>query len=124
MQHNKEQANAPDLPPELLTKIAGITKIIGMEDPSAMPSPEPNCNCFHCQIARAMRGKKKEDEEEIVTDADLQFRTWEIEHKEKNLYLVTNPLDDKEHYNVFLGDPIGCTCGEKNCEHIRAVLQS
>ena len=40
------------------------------------------------------------------------------------LIVVTNPLDANEHYNVFLGDPIGCTCGQKNCEHIRAVLNS
>jgi hypothetical protein len=35
-----------------------------------------------------------------------------------------NPLDHKEHYNVFLGDPIGCSCGNNNCEHIQAVLKS
>ncbi|NGX33463.1 MAG: hypothetical protein K1060chlam4_01531, partial [Candidatus Anoxychlamydiales bacterium] len=40
------------------------------------------------------------------------------------LYRVTNPLDENEHYSVFLKDPIGCTCGKKNCEHVKAVLNS
>ena len=35
-----------------------------------------------------------------------------------------DPLDPNEHYNVFLGTPLGCTCGEKDCEHIRAVLST
>ena len=62
--------------------------------------------------------------EEKIDDLDLVFRDWEIKELSNNLYTVTNPLDLNEHYNVFLGEPIGCTCGHKNCEHIKAVLQS
>ena len=70
--------------------------------------------------------KKKQTEEplEEVTDEDLKFRTWDIKQPGKKLYLVTNPLDNNENYNVFLGKPVGCTCGQKYCEHIKAVLNS
>ena len=129
MQHNPEKANAPDLPEEVIKKITSISKVIGMEVNDAMPQAEPHCNCVHCQIARALSGVSKKEnlefdpEEEVSTD-DLKFREWDILQKSENLYLVTNPLDAKESYNVFLGNPIGCTCGHKNCEHLRAVLNS
>jgi hypothetical protein len=64
------------------------------------------------------------EEIEEVSDEDLKFRDWEIKQTAEQLYTVTNPLDANEHYNVFLGSPLGCTCGDKNCEHIRAVLTS
>lgn len=131
LQHNSEQSNAPDLPKEILNKIAAISKSVGMDDPNLLPKPEPHCNCFHCQISRAIQsGDEAEEEviekneEELVTDADLKFRLWDISQTSDKLFLVTNPMDSKEHYSVFLGEPIGCTCGEKNCEHIRAVLNS
>ena len=62
--------------------------------------------------------------EEEITEDDLKFRNWDIRQTADKLYAVTNPLDENEHYSVFLGTPLGCTCGEKNCEHIRAVLNS
>jgi hypothetical protein len=64
------------------------------------------------------------DDMEEISDDDLKFRDWEIAQTEANLYSVTNPLDPSEHYSVFLGEPLGCTCGSKNCEHIKAVLKS
>jgi hypothetical protein len=129
LQHNSEQANTPDLPPDLLEKVSSLAKTIGVDDPRAIPQPEPHCNCFYCQIARAMRlgieekGQEKE-KEEIVSDEDLKFRTWDISQAGDKLFTVTNPIDAKEHYSVYLGDPLGCTCGQNHCEHIRAVLNS
>lgn len=120
MQHNPEQANMPPFPPEVLEKIVAVARAFGVEDLSPFPKPEPHCNCIYCQFTRAFQGK----EEETVSDSDLKFRNWEIEQKGEKLYLVTNPLDKEEHYNVFLGEPLGCTCGHKNCEHICAVLNS
>ena len=130
--HNPEQKNAPDLPPEMIEKITAISKVIGVEDKNAMPKPEPHCNCFHCQIAKALQKTSGNEnfpnnlvsEEDIVSEEDLKFRSWDIKQVGENLYTVVNPLDLKEQYNVFLGKPIGCTCGEKNCEHLRAVLNS
>ena len=58
------------------------------------------------------------------SEDDLKFRDWDIEQKSEELYEVTNPIDQNEHYQVFLGNPVGCTCGKKNCEHIRTVLNS
>jgi hypothetical protein len=131
LQHNPEQADSPDLPSDLIHKIAQLSQAIGIDDPNALPQPEPHCNCMHCQIAKAMQkaiNKVTEQEpevsEEIVTDEDLTFRSWDIAQKDKQLFIVSNPIELKEQYTVFLGEPMGCTCGEKHCEHIRAVLHS
>jgi len=125
LQHNMEQANSPDLPPELVEKIRELAKTINIDDLSVIPKPEPHCNCPHCQIMRAMIGSEvSASVEEVVSDEDLKFRTWDIVQQADKIYIVTNPLDLKEHYSVFLGEPLGCTCGQKNCEHIQAVLHS
>lgn len=128
LQHNSEAASSPDLPKEVLEKIAGLSKIVGFESGDSLPKPEPHCNCMHCQILRAIHNTEAlpsvENEEELVTESDLKFRDWDIEQTSEKLYLVKNPLNSEEHYNVYLGQPLGCTCGENSCEHIRAVLNS
>ena len=128
MQHDLNHKNDPDLPKELLDKFTKISQALGLDKVESLPEAEPHCNCYHCQIARAINGQKRAQEqpnaEEIVSDEDLKFRTWDIEQKGEKLYLVTNPLDKKEQYQVFLGNPIGCTCGHNDCEHIQAVLHS
>lgn len=125
LQHNPDLANTPDLPEDFLKKIADVTKVISIDE-NLLSKPEPHCNCVHCQIARAIHktidGSPEQQEE--VTEEDLKFRTWDIDQSGDKLYIVKNPLDEKEQYSVFLGEPIGCTCGEKNCEHIQAVLKS
>ncbi len=120
MQHNPHQSDLPPLPQEILNKIASIIQAIGVTDAPILDRAEPNCNCIYCQLSRSFN---TEIEEQVSVD-DLHFRDWEISEKEKNLYHVTNPLDKNEYYDVFLGDPIGCTCGQKNCEHIHAVLKT
>ena len=125
MQHNPDQANLPPMSPEVLKKITMIARVFGLEDTSALPKAEPHCNCVYCQVARSLHGEEASFEQiEEVSDEDLKFRNWEIAQTGEKLYCVTNPLDTNEHYNVFLGTPLGCTCGSKNCEHIRAVLNS
>lgn len=126
LQHNPEQTDSPDMPSDILDKIVKITKAMEIDEP-LLPKAEPHCNCMHCQIARAIRDEKKEEslaEEETVSVKDLTFRLWDVAQTTDKLYRVTNPLDSDENYNVFLGEPIGCTCGQKNCEHIKAVLSS
>ncbi len=129
LQHNPEQADTPPLPPEILEKIQSLKGILP-EDLTSLQKAEPHCNCPYCQITRAITGALLEAEasipqiEEEVTAADLTFRNWDIKQEGDRIYSVTNPLDGKEHYNVFLGEPVGCTCGSKNCEHIQAVLRS
>jgi hypothetical protein len=132
MQHNPEQSGAPDLPPEILEKIAAISKIVQPDDVNQLPKPEPHCNCMHCQISRAiLKGAdSKEDtvievssEEEVTVD-DLTFQQWEVQQAGNQLFTVINKLDTHEQYSVFLGKPVGCTCGKDACEHIVAVLKS
>ncbi len=127
MQHNADQMHAPPMPQEVLSKIGAMIQMMNI-DPALFPTPEPHCNCPHCQIARAIQNKPqealKQEVEERVTDEELRFKDWEIEQKNDTLFRVTNPLDTDEHYDVFLGTPIGCTCGAQHCDHIRAVLRS
>lgn len=126
MQHDPSQSDAPELPKEILDKISKISSIID-SDALKMTDPVENCNCIYCQVARALGSQSIQATgliEEEIKDEDLSFRTWDIEQKEDNLYIVSNPLDPNEQYQVFLGKPIGCTCGKNDCEHIQAVLKS
>jgi hypothetical protein len=128
LHHNSEQSNSPDLPPEILQKIAGMSKALGMDfEKMSIPKAEPHCNCTYCQITRAIQAggiDLDENHGEEVSEEDLKFRDWDIKQKSDELYEVTNPIDENEHYQVYLGNPVGCTCGKKNCEHIRTVLSS
>lgn len=127
MEHNPNQANAPDLPPEILQKIGAIAKIIAPTEDIVLPKAEVGCNCFHCQIARALDAEIHPtiaSEPIEVSEEDLHFQQWTITQIGEQLYSVVNCLDDHEKYNVYLGQPIGCTCGKEGCEHILAVLKS
>lgn len=126
MQHRADKADSPDLPLEMIEKISGITKMFTGGDFSEFPKPEAHCNCPFCQIARSIHGIEKTDAtvEETVYEEDLQFRDWDIEQVGEKLYRLTNPLDPQESYNVYLGSPVGCTCGKQHCEHIKKVLSS
>lgn len=128
MQHNPELAHAPDLPKEMLDKIGAIAKIVSTEE-MPIPKAEPHCNCPYCQIARAVYCAsfsvcEEKTEEEIVREEDLQFQEWEIVQSGDKLFTVINKLDFQEKYSVYLGHPVGCTCGKTGCEHILAVLKS
>ena len=128
MQHNPAQKNAPNLPEEMISKITEVSRILTPDDPDLIPKAEPHCNCYHCQIARALALSHEQaiedlPEEEVAIE-ELLFNQWEIKQTGDNLFNVINKLDDLENYNVHLGSPIGCTCGKPNCEHILAVLKS
>lgn len=134
MQHNPSLGNIPSLPKEILDKIAAIIKIMAPGEIDSIPKAEPHCNCPHCQIARAVHGDAEQSSEiahetpaqaeEVVTEEDLKFVQWEIKQIGQQMYSVTNKLDLSEQYQVFLGEPVGCTCGVNGCEHILAVLKS
>ena len=134
MQHDPSQKESPDLPSEVIIKVANVAKALNVDGGSfQIPKDEPHCNCPYCQIARAIHGKPNLNtipdidntlKETEFLEAELKFREWDIKEVEKKLFDVTNPNDANEHYQVFLGHPIGCTCGKANCEHIRAVLNS
>ena len=130
MEHDQAQANSPPLPQEMLEKIASITNAMGIGDViDQMPDAQPHCNCPFCQVSRSLHNKQpaiidRENDGETISDDELTFRDWSVEELEKNLFKVTSPLDPNESYQVFLGTPVGCTCGENNCEHIKIVLNS
>lgn len=133
-QHNPLQQATPDIPNEIIEKIISVAKVVAPDDLIAsFPKPEPHCNCVHCQIGRTIHPDSAHEvvqvldevvvQEEPISDADLQFQKWKISRTGEQLYAVTNP-DTNELYSVHLGSPVGCTCGEANCEHIVAVLRS
>lgn len=127
MQHNPAQKNAPNLPEEMLSKITEVSRILAPDDPDLIPKAEPHCNCYHCQIARALTLSHEQVIENHIEDVpieELQFNQWQITETGDNQFNVINKLDELENYNVHLGNPIGCTCGKSNCEHILAVLKS
>lgn len=126
IQHNPEQSDLPPLPQAMLQKIALLAKTLGAEALSQFPKSESDCHCIYCQVMNTIREGNHviEEAEEEVLDEDLRFRNWDIKQTTDKLYIVTNPVNENEHYNVFLGEPLGCTCGHKNCEHIRAVLNT
>ncbi len=130
LEHNPSQSDSPEMPPEVIQKITSITKALGMDmGQMNIPKAEPHCNCPYCQIARVIQSDNQEviseaTTEEEVSEEDLRFRDWDIKQKEDKLYIVSNPLNSEEHYQVYLGNPIGCTCGKENCEHVRSVLNN
>jgi hypothetical protein len=131
LQHNPSQSDIPDLPQQMLEKLGAIAKIIAPEDIDSLPKPEPHCNCIHCQIARAIQNTIHNNTqvveiqpEEEISDEDLKFPEWDITQTGDKLFSVVNRLDDHEKYNVYLGHPVGCTCGKSGCAHILAVLKS
>ncbi len=122
MEHNPAQSDLPNLPPPLLEKLSMILKSIGVGQGDTLSEPVENCNCIHCQIIRSL-GTPDAVEEPVAIE-DLSFRDWDVTPIGGQLYKVTNPLDKNEHYDVFLGSPLGCTCGHTDCEHIKAALQT
>lgn len=135
LEHDPKNAHLPNIPPEMEEKVKMLLNIIPEEDILAMPEAEPGCNCMYCQINRILRQAARtkhsetpelltEQEAEPVEEKDLEFTEWTVEPISEKLYKVTNKLDPKEEYRVFLGNPIGCTCGKPHCEHILAVLRS
>jgi hypothetical protein len=129
MQHNPELADSPPLPEEMLEKISAIARMLSPQEILQMPKAEPHCNCFYCQITRAVQGpfpveNNEEEIEESVDDKELSFSEWDIQQTGDRLFSVSNKLDANEQYRVFLGEPVGCTCGKNGCEHILAVLKS
>ncbi len=132
LQHNPAYSDLPPIPEEIAAKLASLAKILNPDDVRAMPEPVADCNCMHCQMMRLIKGstpqahpdhphfEKSEDE---ISDEELQFEEWQVHSIGEKMYLVTNKLDPNEQYTVFLGEPIGCTCGKANCEHIVAVLR-
>ena len=129
LQHMDELRDSPDLPAEVIEKVRVVSKLLPAEDVRHAQKPVDNCNCPFCQISAAIQADhpQVDEHEEIeveILDEELSFSQWEIAQKGDMLYEVKNKLDTHETYNVFLGSPVGCTCGRSGCEHILAVLKS
>lgn len=134
-QHNPADRDAPDLPLELLQKVRGILDFMPPGKSLQIPPADPTCNCFHCQITRSLSQTPKQlpaiddtdHSAEFVRDDELLFEQWDVRQMDTEKFSVTNKLDPDETYQVFLGEPVGCTCGKhekEGCDHILAVLRN
>lgn len=125
IQHNPKGNDVPELPAEIIEKIAQATKNLLPKEHLEEIKPEPHCNCTFCQIATLIHLPDEAlIDGDAVTPEDLQFEQWEIKQTGEKLYSVTNKLDKMESYSVYLGQPFGCTCGKEKCDHILSVLRS
>lgn len=116
--------------PELVKQVKQMTKMMGinLED---LPQPEPHSQSAYSQILRELQREKTATTpdhpdlpaEEEISETDISFQQWHVKKAGENLYDVVNKLNPNEVYQVYLGNPVGCTCGEKGCEHLLAVLR-
>ncbi len=129
-QHDMKLAHSEPLPPDLLEKVTKMASMMGLDIAKMKDlKAEPHCNCPHCQVVRSMSGStipsdQNDNIDEEVTESDLTFKEWDIREVGDKLHEVVNPLDSSEKYQVFLGNPVGCTCGKAHCDHLKAVLES
>ncbi len=130
LQHNQAQADMPDMPPEILSKITSIARAITPDDVAQFPKPEPHCNCMFCQLARAMHGMTVDKQPEKIPEKPVEKEEppaspWVVHQHQENCYHVHHKESPNEIYNVFLGEgQVGCNCGKHGCDHILAVLRS
>lgn len=134
MQHNPEQAHMPDLPSEIIDKIAAIAKIVSPGDATNLPKGEPHCNCMFCQMSRAIHTHIDDAEPELevqhspsepVAIAVSPTDPWVVLPSENSCYTVHHKDSPYEQYKVFIKEgEVGCNCGQQGCEHIIAVLRS
>lgn len=116
--------------PELIKQVQQMTKMMGI-NPNDLPRPEPHSQTAYSQILRAIRNEEEVStpdhpdlpSEEEVYEEDIAFQQWLIKKTGDNLYDVINKLNPNEVYQVYLGNPVGCTCGESGCEHLLTVLR-
>lgn len=130
LEHDPANAHLAPLLPDAKRRVEMLLQIVPEEEILSMPEPVQDCNCMYCQVQRLLREalfKKKHLGEEMgepVDESELTFTEWTVEPLSDKLYAVRNKLNPQEEYRVFLGEPLGCTCGKANCEHILAVLRS
>jgi len=109
-----------ELSAELLSQINDSVKMLGLGGTDLLDHP------LYAKLEAMLSSDKPLEpiQDEEISDEDLRFKEWEITEISQNLYKVINPLDLNEEYQVFLGTPVGCTCGLDHCDHIKAVLKS
>ncbi|NDE63904.1 MAG: hypothetical protein EB053_06075 [Chlamydiae bacterium] len=128
--HNPQFANSPALPKEILDKITLIAKAIGGEMVKEV-EPVDLCNCFFCQIARALHNERKDEKKPHIPKnlpKDLLSGgidpEWMVEEVGPHMFKVTSRDEPGILYQVYLGDPLGCSCGSNRCQHIVAALKT
>jgi hypothetical protein len=124
LQHNPLEAGGSHLPEEFIEKLAEITKATLPKEILSDFTPEPHCHCTFCEIARAANPGVEELVEIATPKEETIANRWIVQQVSEKLYTVSSSEDPAESYSVFLGQPIGCTCGKADCVHIISVLKS
>ncbi|MCB1213248.1 MAG: hypothetical protein KDK40_03020 [Chlamydiia bacterium] len=138
-QHDQSLSLAPDVPLESLEQMAKFLQEFGENSPlpELLGKPEPHCNCPHCQVCRFIHhgeeGRQKSDssptilnnpQEDLEDESDPLLRKWSVISIGDQIFRVISRENPSERYQVFLGERVGCTCGDEGCEHLIAVLRS
>ena len=122
LEHDPELSDASPLPEEVKDKLYSLLKGLPKLDVSKLPEAHAGCMCPHCQLMNLI--SINEQEEELVTDDDLKFATWDIKQIDNHHFKLQHPYDENEVYDVCLDAPIFCSCGQNQCEHIECVLRN
>lgn len=128
MEHNPHLKDLPELDPEVIKKIVSIVKVLTPEGEEAFLSKESveGCNCPACQIRHFLEKENQSGitQEEEFLEKPTEVMPWIISSVGENLYKVESKENPEEVAHVFLGNPLGCSCGEHGCPHLIAVLKS
>lgn len=127
LDHRPELTESPDLPTALLQRMSVMGQFLHPDILEQMPRAVAGCRCPFCQLHRVLHREPPDTAlppVEEVSEQDLLFRSWIVQDCGDHLFEVTNSTDPAECYRVFVGEPVGCTCGRHGCEHVKAVLLS
>lgn len=119
--HTPSQANLPQLSPETLNNIVKIIQSIGISESNLVNSEDciDKCRCLYCQACSHVRDKLGKSD---VKNDDISFDTeWNISQVSEFAFNVQSKEFPDEVFKVSL-KPVQCSCGQKNCEHIKVVL--
>jgi hypothetical protein len=130
LQHSPNNSDMPELPEEVVSKLASIIQLLipPQERSQVLGVAESHCNCMHCQVVRHIAPTSDVDSPlapaEEVKAEEISFCEWRVADLGENQFKVSHRLFPNDSYQVFLGQPVGCTCGKSGCEHILAALRS
>ncbi len=122
LEHDETLSDSSPLPEEVKERLRSLIQGLPKIEAQRLPPIHENCHCPHCQLMGLL--VEPELKEEEVSDEDLRFSTWITYPVSSSEVIVEHPYDKQQCYRVFLKNPVGCSCGETGCEHLKHVLRN
>lgn len=125
--HQPALCDEQPMPEEVECKLQSIGQLLDRDILARLKRPVDNCNCPFCQVHRALLTdlhNEAESTEDLpdTTIERMQSGKWVINTKDQSTFTVFTEESPQERFQVCLGECISCTCGQANCEHVKAVL--